>query len=206
MRRKTLLFRIILNSFRKPLKDRVLLLLDTQIERVGDPWSHNFRRLWQRHNICVVFTEAGLKSKTYQKKLCWSEHFSYWKLVVSFETHRTCCHLAILNVQLVSSEKYAVCSCLAWIQSTAPKIQWSRFNLLKFMSISSGLTLIKRSAIRSLSLNVWVFKECRDTLFWMERENRGRVQFLWMDFYSRRRRFCCLLKNRSPTFKQHNNT
>lgn len=138
--------------------------------------------------------KAGLKSKTHPKKLCWSEHFSYWKLVVSFETHKTRCHLAILNVQ-----RYAVRSSLARIQSIAPKIQWSRFNLLKLMSISSGLTLIKRSAIRSLSLNVRVFKECRDTLFWMERENRERVQFLWIDFYSRRRRFCCLLKNRSPT-------
>lgn len=35
----------------------------THMEWVGDLWSHNFRRLWQRNNIFVVCSRSGVGQK-----------------------------------------------------------------------------------------------------------------------------------------------
>ena len=64
--RKTVLFGVLLTSFRKPWKDRHLFC--SHSNGVGDLWSHNFRRLWQRNNICVVCSRSVVQKQTTRTK------------------------------------------------------------------------------------------------------------------------------------------
>lgn len=95
VRRKTVLFGVVLTSFRKPLKDRQLFCSCTQhaqMEWVGDLWSHNFRRLGKGTCICVVCSRKVAQKTTHTQKHCWSEPTSTASSLF-LSKFKTSCHL-----------------------------------------------------------------------------------------------------------------